>query len=80
LYLLLVRLFIAAETLAANCGIALSSELGRYLLIGKLRDLSALASVLDGNPAYIAVSVEVKDRVFVEISGFCDVDCAKLDV
>ena len=61
-------------------GIESSAGLGRNLLVRKCRNVGSLAGVLDGDSADIAVAVEVKDRVLIEIFGFSDFDSAKLNV
>jgi len=58
----------------------LKRRLGRNLLVRKCRNVGSLAGVLDGDSADIAVAVEVKDRVLIEIFGFSDFDSAKLNV
>ncbi len=54
--------------------------LGRNLLVGKLRDISSLAGVLNGNPADIAASVQVENRVLIKIFGLSDIDNTELNV
>jgi len=63
--------------LSCNC---VKGELGRDLLVGKLWDLGSLAGVLNSDPADIAATVQVKDRVLIKVSGFTHLHFAKLDV
>src|SRR5262245_19856025 len=57
-----------------------SGGLGRNLLVRKCRNVGSLAGVLNGDPADLAVAVEVKDRVLIKIFGFSYVGSAKLNV
>lgn len=57
-----------------------SGGLGRNLLVGKRRNVGSIAGVLNRDAADIAVPVEVKDCVLIEIFGFGNFDCAKLNV
>jgi hypothetical protein len=57
-----------------------SGWLGGNLLVGKRRNVGSIAGVLNRDAADIAVPVEVKDRVLIEIFGFGNFDRAKLNV
>jgi len=56
-----------------------SGGLGRNLFVGKCRNVRSLTRVLNSDPADIAATVQVKDRVLIEIFGCSHVDSAKLN-
>jgi hypothetical protein len=63
-----------------NLVVGSSGRLGCNLLVRKSRNVGSLAGVLNGNPADVAIAVEIKDRVLIEIFGFSHVDSTKLNV
>ena len=52
----------------------------RYLLKREVRNVCPLAGVLDGDAANVAVAVEVKQGVLIQILGFADLGGLELDV
>src|SRR5213593_4091547 len=58
----------------------MSQLLRGNLLVRKPWNIGALAGVLDGNPANVAVSVNIQQSVLVQIPGLGDLGFFKLDV
>src|SRR3989344_1461256 len=58
----------------------MSGELRRYLFKREVWNVGSLAGVFDGNAANIAIAVEVKQGVLIQILGFADLDGFELDV
>src|SRR5438045_2266347 len=54
-------------------------RLGRNLLVGELRDISARGRVLDGDRADVSRCVEIEQRIFIQIAGFGHGGLAKLN-
>lgn len=52
----------------------------RYLLEGKGGNAGALTRVFDGDATDLAFSINVQERVLVEVTGLGDVCCTKLDM
>jgi hypothetical protein len=54
--------------------------LGSDLFIREAWDVSALAGVLDSDPANITVTIHVQQGVLVQVSGLCHFGWSKLNV
>src|SRR5262249_45598790 len=67
----------AAATTAVDGFIGL---LCRYLLERECRDTSPIARVFDCDAADVALSINIQERVFVEVSGLGDFSRSKLDI
>ena len=56
------------------------TALGRHLLVRERRDLGALARMFNRDRANVAVTIQVHDRVLVQVFGFEDRCLAEFDI
>jgi hypothetical protein len=60
--------------------VALTSLLSRDLFVREVRNIGALASVLNSNPANVALLVDVQKSILIQIPSLGDIDCPKFDI
>jgi hypothetical protein len=53
---------------------------GGDLLVGKLRNIRVLACMLHGNSGYVAMTIQIEECIFIQISCFSDLSRFELDV